>query len=250
MSAMNAITLNDIHKKFRLYHLRQTSMRNFVIEFGRTRYEILEAVRGVSLTVAKGETVALIGRNGSGKSTLLRVIAGIFRPNQGSVEINGRLTNMIEIEGGFHGELTGAENAEIIGTIWGLRRKEINRRLTDITKFAGLERFINSPMKTYSSGMIMRLGFSLAVHVDPEVLLIDEVLAVGDEEFQQQCYAKLLELHRQGATIVFVSHDMRAVQRIARRSVWLDKGTIRMDGPTDEVVGEYLGDTTEKTTAG
>jgi len=246
---MNAITLTNIHKRFKLFHLRQTSLRNFIIELGRTRYEILEALRGVSLTVAQGETVALIGRNGSGKSTLLRVIAGIFRPNEGTVEVNGRLTNMIEIEGGFHGELTGAENVEIIGTIWGLRRREINRRLPQITAFAGLERFIDAPMKTYSSGMIMRLGFSLAVHVDPEVLLIDEVLAVGDEEFQQQCYSKLLELHREGTTIVFVSHDMNAVRRIAERTIWLDRGIIRMDGATEQVVAAYLAEAGERKAA-
>ncbi|MBI3921271.1 MAG: ABC transporter ATP-binding protein, partial [Armatimonadetes bacterium] len=181
--------------------------------------------------------------NGSGKSTLLRLMAQIYHANAGRVIVRGRVASMIEIEGGFHGELTGAENAELIGTIWGLRRKEIHRRLPEISDFAGLDRFLDSPMKTYSSGMTMRLGFALSVHVDPEVLLIDEVLAVGDEEFQQKCYAKLREMHQQGTTIVFVSHDLHAVQRIAARTLWMDKGVVRMDGPTKSVVEAYLKDT-------
>lgn len=240
---MAAIELQDVHKKFRIYHYRTTTIRSLLTEFGKSKYEILEAVRGVSFTVAEGETVAMIGRNGSGKSTLLRLMARIYRPNAGNVAMRGRVASMIEVEGGFHGELTGAENAELIGTIWGLRRKEIHRRLADISSFAGLDRFIDSPMKTYSSGMTMRLGFALSVHVDPEVLLIDEVLAVGDEEFQQKCYAKLREMHQQGTTIVFVSHDLHAVQRIAARTLWMDGGMVRMDGPTPSVVEAYLKDT-------
>ncbi|NCO39663.1 MAG: ABC transporter ATP-binding protein [Armatimonadetes bacterium] len=239
-AADTAIEVRDVVKRYRLYHYRPASLKRAVIERGRTRYELVEALKGLTFTVRKGESVAVIGSNASGKSSLLALLARVYRPTSGTITVTGRVATMLELSGGFHPDVTGLENIQFMGPLLGIGRREMERRAQTITDFAELGEYIDAPVRTYSSGMIMRLGFSIAVHADPDVLLIDEVLAVGDESFQHKCYAKLEELLRARTTIVFVSHDMAAVRRICRRTLWLDQGVLAADGGTEEVVEEYL----------
>jgi lipopolysaccharide transport system ATP-binding protein len=205
-----------------------------------SRYEEFWAVRDVSLEVPTGSTYGLIGHNGSGKSTLLRMMAGIHRPTNGSVTINGRVSALLELGAGFHPELSGRENAYLNGAILGLSRREIDRRIDEIIDFSGLDEFIDSPVKVYSSGMYVRLGFSVAVHVDPEVLIIDEVIAVGDEDFQRRCFDHLYRLRRQGVTIVVVSHSLGLMQTLCDEVAWLDHGVLQEAGRAPDVVRSYV----------
>jgi ABC-type polysaccharide/polyol phosphate transport system ATPase subunit len=197
------------------------------------------ALRDLTFTVEAGETVAVIGRNGSGKSTLLALLGRVYRPTRGLCRARGRVAILLELGAGFHPELTGVENIYLNGAILGMRRREVEEKLEQIVEFSELEHFIDTPVKGYSSGMMMRLGFAIAVHVDPDVLLVDEVLAVGDAAFQQKCYRQIEAFQAAGKTILFVSHDLEAVRRVAQRAIWIDQAELRQEGPVEEVIQAY-----------
>lgn len=200
------------------------------------------ALRDVSFHVDEGEVVGVIGRNGAGKSTLLKLLSRITYPTSGTVETRGRVAPLVEIGTGFHPELTGRENVFLNGSILGLRRREIQERFDAIVEFSGLARFLDTPLKRYSSGMRLRLGFAIAAHVSTEILLVDEVLAVGDAEFQRKCLQALGDVSRRGRTVLFVSHDLAAVERLCPRTIWIDRGRVRRDGTSREVIAAYLAD--------
>lgn len=202
--------------------------------------EVFEALKGISFKVKDGETLSIIGENGSGKSTLLKILAGISQPSSGNILTNGRISALIELGAGFHPEISGRENIFINGIILGLTKKKIQEKYNDIVNFAELEEFINNPVKTYSSGMYMRLGFSIATNVNPDILLIDEVLSVGDASFVPKCIDKINEFKRKGKTIIFVSHDLATVERISDRVIWLKNGKIEMQGYPKRVTDTYL----------
>ncbi len=240
MSESPAIVVDGVSKRFRLYKERSSSLKELVTRRSMSRYEEFWAVRDVSLSVPRGCTYGLIGHNGSGKSTLLRVMAGIHRPNEGSISIHGRVSALLELGAGFHPELSGRENAYLNGAILGLSRRDIDSRIDSIIDFSGLGEFIDSPVKVYSSGMYVRLGFSVAVHVDPEILIIDEVIAVGDEDFQRRCFDHLYKIRQQGVTIVVVSHSLGLMQTLCDEVAWLDHGELQEAGPAPEVVRSYV----------
>ena len=236
-----AITVDDVAKRFRLVHERNASIKGALLSgFRRTVYDEFWALDGVSFEVPRGATFALVGENGSGKSTLLKCMAKIYRPDRGTITTRGKMCALLELGAGFHPELSGRENVYLNGAILGLSKVEIDRRFDDIVGFAGLERFIETPVKNYSSGMFVRLGFSVAINVEPEILLVDEVLAVGDEQFQQRCLEKFADLRRQGRTVVVVSHGLDMVRNICDAAVWLEHGHLRYSGTSGEVVGKYL----------
>src|SRR5258706_522094 len=202
--------------------------------------EAIWALKDVSFDVAPGEVVGVIGRNGAGKSTLLKVLSRITEPTTGRAQLFGRVASLLEVGTGFHPELTGRENVYLNGAILGMRKAEIDRKFDEIVAFAELERFLDTPVKRYSSGMYMRLAFAVASHLEPEILVVDEVLAVGDAAFQKKCLGKMSEVAREGRTVLFVSHNMIAVQSLCRRVIWLQGGAVVENGPADEVVGDYL----------
>src|SRR5256885_5713758 len=202
--------------------------------------ETFPALTGVSFSVPKGATYGVMGRNGSGKSTALKLVAGITKPTSGSVRVEGRISALIELGAGFHPEISGRENVFINGIMLGLTRREIQERFDEIVDFAELRDFIDAPVKTYSSGMYMRLGFAVAIHVDPDVLLVDEVLAVGDEAFTHKCLDKFAEFKRRGKTILLVTHSLSVVERFCDEAVWLDEGAVRAQGDPRRVVDAYL----------
>lgn len=236
---MVAVEVKDVWKKFRLYHDKAYSLKERVIFWGRQKAEDFWALKGINLAVPKGSTVGLIGRNGSGKSTLLKIISRILYPTRGEVRVNGRVSTLLELGAGFHPDFTGRENIFLNASILGLTRKQTKERLEDIISFAELDDFIDNPVRNYSSGMYMRLGFAVAVHVDPDILLIDEVLAVGDLAFQEKCLVKIRELQKRGTTIIFVSHSPKQVEELCDLAVWLDKGEVRMVGPAKEIAEVY-----------
>ena len=237
---MQAVKVENLHKTFRLQHGRAGSLKGLMLSFLHTRVEDIEALNGVSFGVDAGETLAVIGKNGSGKSTLLGIMARVYRPTSGTVEVNGRVSALLDLGAGFHTDLTGLENIYLNASILGISRREIRKRLDAIISFAELERFIDAPIRTYSNGMVLRLGFAIATQIDPDILLVDEVIAVGDEEFQQKCYAKVREMQQAGKTIIFVSHDLQAVRTVANRVLWLDSGVIRQDDGVAPVLDAYL----------
>jgi ABC-2 type transport system ATP-binding protein len=237
----NAITVEHVSKGFRLYDERNQSLKAAVMRRGRARYEEFNALEDVSLEVAAGETFGFVGENGSGKSTLLKCIARILRPDAGSISVEGKISALLELGAGFHPELSGRENVYLNGSILGLSKKELDQRFDDIVEFAGLERFIDTAVKNYSSGMYVRLGFSVAINVNPDVLLVDEVLAVGDEAFQRRCADKFSEFKQAGKTIVIVSHGLGSVRTMCDRVLWLEHGVARMVGESSEVIDGYLG---------
>lgn len=199
------------------------------------------ALRDVSMSIQSGEVVGIIGRNGAGKSTLLKVLSNITRPTSGMVRVQGRVASLLEVGTGFHEELTGRENIFLNGSILGMRKNEIEAKLDAIIAFAGVERFIDTPIKRYSSGMRLRLGFAVAAHLDPDVLIIDEVLAVGDAGFQKKCLSAMEDLRQGGRTVLFVSHNMAAVEHLCSRGIWIDNGLVQMDGPAKEAITAYMG---------
>jgi ABC-2 type transport system ATP-binding protein len=235
-----AITVDGVSKQYRLYHERNQSLKATLMRRARARYEEFWALRDVSFDVPAGETFALIGENGSGKSTLLKCMARILRPEKGRIETRGKISALLELGAGFHPELTGRENIFLNGSILGLSKKQINQRFDEIVEFAGLEHFIDTPVKNYSSGMYVRLGFSVAINVDPDILLIDEVLAVGDAEFQRKCLEKFDEFRASGKTVVIVSHALESVRNLADSAGWLEHGVLQRLGKSSEVVDEYL----------
>jgi ABC-type polysaccharide/polyol phosphate transport system ATPase subunit len=236
-----AISVDEVWKSFRLYHERNQYLKAALLRGRRARYEEFWALKGVSFEVAHGETFGIIGSNGSGKSTLLKCLAGILYPEKGAVSATGRMAALLELGAGFHPELTGIENIYLNGAILGMSRAEIKRRYDDIVAFAGLEQFIDQPVKNYSSGMTVRLGFAIAANVEPEILLVDEVLSVGDESFQRKCLEKIEEFRADGRTIVFVSHGLNQVDQLCERAAWIEFGDLKMVGPAHEVVDAYTG---------
>jgi ABC-2 type transport system ATP-binding protein/lipopolysaccharide transport system ATP-binding protein len=205
----------------------------------RAREEIW-ALRDVTFSVAEGQTIGVIGRNGAGKSTLLKILSRITEPTEGVARTRGRVGALLEVGTGFHPELTGRENVYLNGALLGMTRHDIDARFDDIVEFAGVARFLDTPIKRYSSGMYLRLAFAVAAHVEPDIMIVDEVLAVGDAEFQQRCLGRMASLEREGRTVVFVSHDLAAIARLCPTAVWLDHGEVQQIGPTAEVVGAYL----------
>src|SRR5687768_9891943 len=203
-------------------------------------YQMIWALREVNLEIRQGELIGIIGHNGAGKSTLLKILSRITRPTKGRVEIFGRVGSLLEVGTGFHPDLTGRENVYLSGAILGMRRVEIERKFDQIIAFAEMEKFVETAVKFYSSGMYVRLAFSVAAHLEPEILMMDEVLAVGDAAFQQKCLDKMRDIRRQGRTIFFVSHDMAAITRLAKRVVLLEGGRVASDGPAQQVVRDYL----------
>ncbi len=236
-----AVRVDEVWKRFRLYHERNQYLKAAMLRGRRARYEEFWALRGVSFDVPFGSTFGVIGSNGSGKSTLLKCLAGIIFPEKGSISIHGRLSALLELGAGFHPELTGRENVYLNGAILGLSRRQIDARFDDIVEFAGVERFIDTPVKNYSSGMTVRLGFAIAANVEPEILLVDEVLSVGDESFQRRSAEKIEEFRREGRTILFVSHGLGLVQQLCDTAAWIDKGELVMLGTAVDVVNAYTG---------
>jgi lipopolysaccharide transport system ATP-binding protein len=238
------ISFEHVSKKFRIRHDRPRSFQELFLNAlrlrGSGRSEDFWSLRDITFDVDAGEAVGIVGPNGAGKSTTLKLISRIISPTSGRVTVKGKVTGLLELGAGFHPDLTGRENVYLYGAIMGINRKQVEERLDDIVAFAELEQFIDVPVKHYSSGMYMRLGFSTAVHSDVDVLLVDEVLAVGDQAFQAKCFARARELHEQGVTILFVSHDLDAVIRLCSRAIWLDKGQVRSVGAADDVIADYL----------
>jgi ABC-type polysaccharide/polyol phosphate transport system ATPase subunit len=244
-----AITIEDVSKQYRLYHERNQSLKAALMRRARVKYEEFWALRDVSFEVPEGGTFALIGENGSGKSTLLKCMAHILRPEKGRITTNGKISALLELGAGFHPELTGRENIFLNGSILGLSKKQLTQRFDGIVEFAGLEHFIDTPVKNYSSGMYVRLGFSVAINVDPDILLIDEVLAVGDAEFQRKCLEKVAELRERGKTIVIVTHALEGIRNLCDTVGWLEHGILRRVGQSTEVIDTYLGETYSGRTA-
>ena len=243
MKPENAIEVHDVRKYFKVYQDKGHMLRERLIHFNRNKYEKREVLKGISFDVRKGESVGLIGKNGCGKSTTLKLLTKILRPNGGTIDIQGRVCSLIELGAGFHPDMSGRENIYINASIFGIKTKEVDRRLNDIIRFSELEEFIDNPVRTYSSGMYMRLAFSVAINVDADILLIDEILAVGDNAFQTKCFNKLKSLKDQGTTIVIVSHALGQVEKLCDRAIWIENGEIRKDGPARKVCSEYLGKT-------
>ena len=236
-----AIKVDHVYKSFNIYYDRANTLKERMLFFARNkRREKREVLKDINLDIKKGETVALIGVNGSGKSTLLKLMTQIIFPNKGTIETKGKLTSLLELGAGFHPDFSGRENIYFNSSIFGLTREEIDARLDQIIEFSELQDFIDNPVRTYSSGMYIRLAFSVAINVDADILLIDEILSVGDQHFQEKCFNKMRELKKEGKTMVFVTHSMDSVRNLCDRAVWLYDGRVRMDGNTDEVVNEYL----------
>jgi ABC-2 type transport system ATP-binding protein len=236
-----AISVQNVSKKFRLYHEKNQYLKSALLSGKRARFEDFWAVNDISFEVSAGSTFGIIGSNGSGKSTLLKCIAGILFPEKGSIITKGRTAALLELGSGFHPDLSGRENIFLNGALLGLTRGELEKKFDEIVDFAGLDDFIDTPVKNYSSGMAVRLGFAIAINVDPEILIIDEVLAVGDASFQQKCYQKIESFRRDGKTILFVSHGLSDVTTLCSQVLWMEKGRARAVGRSIDLVSDYLG---------
>jgi len=236
-----AIVVEHISKKFRIYDERNRSLKSAVMRGRRARFAEFLAVDDVSFTVERGTTFGLVGENGCGKSTTLKCLTRTIRPESGSITLNGKMAALLELGAGFHPELSGRENVYLNAAILGMGRKEVQSKFDDIVEFAGLERFIDMPVKNYSSGMYVRLGFAVAINSQPEILLVDEVLAVGDEEFQKKCGERFADIRESGGTIVLVSHGLEAVRAMCDNAVWLDHGKVKASGAAGDVIDRYLG---------
>lgn len=240
MDSRNAIEVRNMSKYFKVEYDKANTLKDKLLHWNRHNVERHQVLNNINLNIRKGETVALIGTNGSGKSTLLKLMTKIIFPNTGSITTNGKLTSLLELGAGFHQDFTGRENIYFNASIFGLTRKDIEARIDDIIEFSELGTFIDNPVRTYSSGMYMRLAFSVAINVDADILLIDEILAVGDQHFQDKCYKKLEELKNSGKTIVIVTHSLDVVKKLCHRAIWIYKGEVRLDGDPVYVIDEYL----------
>jgi lipopolysaccharide transport system ATP-binding protein len=237
------VAFDSVYKSYPLYHKLTGGIKRFIFEFPealrsmrKTRFSALEEV---SFAVRQGESLGIIGRNGAGKSTILGLIAEVIRPSAGKVMVRGRVSPLLELGGGFHFELTGRENIELNGVLLGMTRSEVLKKMDEIVEFSELGEFTDQPIRSYSSGMLARLGFSVIAHLEPEILLIDEILAVGDLDFQKKCLEKMTAFRRSGVTMVFVSHSMSDVEFICDRVIWIDEHRVRASGPAAEVIAEY-----------
>lgn len=235
-----AIEVNNVTKNFKLYSDKANTLKERLVRGKNNKTTIRTVLKDINVEIKKGETVALIGINGSGKSTLLKLMTKIIYPNKGTVTTYGKLTSLLELGAGFHPDFTGRENIYFNASIFGLTRKEIDNRLNDIIEFSELGELIDSPVRTYSSGQYMRLAFSVAINVDAEILLIDEILAVGDQHFQDKCFNKLEDLSKSDKTIVIVSHSLSSIKKLCNRAVWIDEGIIKMDDKCNKVIDAYL----------
>ena len=235
----NVIKITNMNKDFIMYGDKANTLKEKILRFGNKKKEVHHVLKNINLTIKRGETVALIGVNGSGKSTLLKLMTKIIYPTKGKIEVSGKLTSLLELGAGFHQDFSGRENIYFNASIFGLSKNEIDKRIDRIIEFSELGDFIDSPVRTYSSGMYMRLAFSVAINVDADILLIDEILAVGDQHFQDKCLNKMLELKKQGKTMVFVSHSEDSVKFLCDRTIWLNNGVVKMDGKTNEVLKNY-----------
>ena len=233
------IKVDNVKKYFKVYPDKGKTLKDKVLFHKRNRFEKREVLKGISFEVKRGEAIGLIGKNGCGKSTTLKLLTRILRPNEGTITIDGRVSSLIELGAGFHPDLTGRENIYINASIFGITAKEVDERLDDIIRFSELEEYIDNPVRTYSSGMYMRLAFSVAINVDADILLIDEILAVGDMNFQEKCFQKLQEIKRNGTTIVIVSHAQGQIEKICDRCIWIEEGVIRDEGQTKLIGKEY-----------
>ena len=234
-----AITIKNMSKDFIIYGDKANTLKERIIRFGKNKKEVRHVLKNINVEIKKGETVALIGVNGSGKSTLLKLITKIIYPNKGSIKVNGKISSLLELGAGFHPDFSGRENIYFNASIFGLTKKEIDARVDKIIEFSELGEYIDTPVRTYSSGMYMRLAFSVAINVDADIILIDEILAVGDQRFQEKCMNKMLELKKEGKTMVFVSHSRDAVEFLCDRAVWLNNGVVEMDDTTKKVLEKY-----------
>ena len=235
------INVKNVEKSFKIYSDKGHTLKERLLFFKqRNSYTRHEVLKGVTLEIEKGEVVGLVGHNGCGKSTLLKLMTKIIYPDKGKIEINGKISSLLELGAGFHPDMTGRENIYTNASIFGLTKKEIDARLDDIIEFSELEEFIDSPVRTYSSGMYMRLAFSVAINVDADILLIDEILAVGDARFQAKCFNKMLELKKSGITIVIVSHDLGSIERLCNRAIWIENGKIKDEGNPQNITIKYL----------
>jgi lipopolysaccharide transport system ATP-binding protein len=241
-----AIRAEKLSKRFWLHTERRTGLKERFIRGSAPKAKEFWALRDASFEIRRGSTFGLLGQNGSGKSTTLKVLAGIYRPTSGLVEVNGRVSALLELGAGFHAELTGRENVRLNGAILGLSRRQIDASMDRIIDFAGLGDFIDSPVKVYSSGMYVRLGFAVAVSLDPEILMVDEIIAVGDEEFQRKCFDHLFELRKRGSTIILVSHSLGLIGDLCDQAAWLEHGHVRELGPARAVVDKYLADVNDR----
>lgn len=244
-----AITVQMLSKQYKIGGADQgTSLRESLASLltlgflhHKSRAETIWALRDVSFSIDRGETVGIIGRNGAGKSTLLRILSMITYPTSGTTRVNGRVAALLEVGTGFHQELTGRENIYMNGSILGMTKKEVDRKFEEITEFSGVRKFLDTPIKRYSSGMRLRLGFAVAAHLDPDILIVDEVLAVGDAAFQKKCLNAMSNLREGARTVLFVSHNLAAVENLCERCIWIDGGQVRMDGPSRGVIDAYMG---------
>ena len=235
-----AVQVSEVSKRFRLYHERNQTLKSAILRGRTSKHEDFWALKDISFDVLAGETHGLIGSNGSGKSTLLKCLAKIYWPTSGTIDYRGRMASLLEVGSGFHLELSGRENIYLNGSILGMSKKDIDSKFDEIVDFSGVERFLDQPVKNYSSGMYVRLGFSIAINVDPDILVVDEVLSVGDEEFQRKSFQKFRELKKQGKTIILVTHAMPVVRDLCDSVTWLNNGVLQKSGPTQAVVDAYL----------
>lgn len=243
MEQEDRIIVDHVYKTFNIYMDKANSLKERLLFWNRNKKEKREVLKDINLTIKNGEAVALIGINGSGKSTLLKLMTKIIYPNKGKIITKGKLTSLLELGAGFHPDFSGRENIYFNASIFGLTKKQIDERLDQIIEFSELGAYIDNPVRTYSSGMYMRLAFAVAINVDAEILLVDEILAVGDQHFQEKCIAKMKELKEQGKTMVFVTHSMNTVKEFCTRAVWLSQGVVKMDAKPEEVIDKYLKET-------
>ena len=234
------IVLENVYKSFDIYLDKANTLKEKLIFWNRNKKETREVLNDISFTIKRGEVVGLVGTNGSGKSTLLKLMTKIIYPNRGKISVNGKLVSLLELGAGFHPDFSGRENIYFNASIFGLTRNEIDEKVTQIIEFSELEKYIDTPIRTYSSGMYMRLAFSIAINVQAEIILIDEILAVGDQHFQKKCHDKMMELKNSNKTMVFVTHNMADVKKLCSRAIWIYEGKVKMDGNTNEVSEEYI----------
>jgi len=235
-----AVHIENLSKKFRLYHERNQSLKSVIMRGRRSVHEDFWALKDISFEVPSGSTFGLIGSNGSGKSTLLKCLAKIYYPEKGTINYNGKIAALLEVGSGFHPELSGRENVFLNGSILGMSKKEVTRKFDEIVDFSGVEQFIDQPVKNYSSGMYVRLGFAIAINVNPDVLVVDEVLSVGDAEFQEKCRQKFIDFKSAGKTVILVSHAMESVREMCDQAAWLSHGELVQVGDADKTIRAYL----------
>lgn len=237
---MAVIQVENVYKNFRVYYDKGQSFKERILFRKRNKYETREVLKGINFSVGKGESIGLIGENGCGKSTMLKLMTRIIYPDKGSIKVQGRVSSLIELGAGFHPDMSGRENIYTNAAIYGLSKKEIDSRINEIVDFSELHDYIDNPVRTYSSGMYMRLAFSVSINVNADILMIDEILGVGDANFQKKCYAKLEELKANGVTIVIVSHDLGAIERFCDKAIWIKNGIVEKYGMPDTVIKTYL----------